>query len=55
MRCLLVSLCCSTCGDRESGEDGVEIERCLTPAHLFADAGVAPQLDKGEREKRPAG
>ena len=55
MRCLLVSLCCSTCGDRESGEDGVEIARCLIPAHLFADAGVAPQLDKGEREKRPAG
>jgi hypothetical protein len=33
----------------------VDIERCLMPAHRLADAGVAPQLDKGDRAKRPAG
>lgn len=55
MRCLLASFCWSACGDRESGAVGVEIDRCLMDAHLFADAGVAPQLDRGERENRPAG
>jgi hypothetical protein len=55
VRCLPASFCCSTCGDCEGGEVGVDIERCLIPAHRFADAGVAPQLDRGEREKRPAG
>lgn len=54
-RSLLESFCCSACGDREGGVVGTETERCLILAHRFADAGVAPQLDRGEREKRPAG
>lgn len=41
-------------GDEVVGA-GVEIERCLMQAHLFAEAGVAPQLERGERESRPAG
>jgi len=55
VRCLLASFCCSAFGDLEGGEAGVEIERCLIPAHRLADAGVAPQLDKGDRANRPAG
>jgi len=55
VRCLLAYLGCSPCGDCQGGEAGVDIKRCLMDAHRFTDAGVVPQLDSGDREKRPSG